>query len=334
MKPTLVARSMNNRLPPFKSIEAFVVAAESLSFTTTASSLHITVPAVSRRIQALEAELGVALFQRTHRSLELTQVGEGYFQKLAPAIETIRQASMSVRPDPRRNVVKISVFPSFAANWLLPRLPRFFAQHSSIQIEFDTSVQYVDVGAGDIDVAIRFGGGIWPGLETELLLDAMIYPVCSPDFPRRGLWIQSPQDIVKYPLLGLSQQPDFWPQWLHAAKLAQPASMRFTNFDDCHLLYQAAANGLGIAIGLDTLVQPHLDDRRLRRLFDLKVKLPKKFYIVCQSHNRQRMPVHLFCTWLIAEAATFHSGNSVATNSTERLQSSIVPQTTPEIVSR
>jgi LysR family glycine cleavage system transcriptional activator len=325
MKRTLVARGMTDRLPPFKSIEAFVVAAESLSFTSTASSLHITVPAVSRRIQALEAELGVALFQRTHRSLELTQIGEGYFQKLAPAIETIRQASMSVRPDPRRNVVKISVFPSFAANWLLPRLPRFFAQHSSVQIEFDTSVQYVDVGAGDIDVAIRFGSGNWSGVEIEPLLDATIYPVCGPDFPRRGSSIQAPQDIMKYPLLGLSQQADFWSQWLHAAKLSQLAGVRFTNFDDCHLLYQAAANGLGIAIGLDTLVQPYLDDRRLRRLFDLKVKQPKKFYIVCRTYNRQKLPVHLFCTWLIGEAAAWQNGNSVATNSTGSMQNSIVP---------
>ena len=323
MKRTLVAQGMTNRLPPFKSIEAFVVAAESLSFTTTASSLHITVPAVSRRIQALEAELGVALFQRTHRSLELTQAGEGYFQKVAPAIETIRKATMSVRPNPRRNAVKIRVCPSFAANWLLPRLPRFFTQHNSIQIEFDTSVQCVDVGAGDIDVAICFGDGDWPGLEIEPLLDALIYPVCSADFPRRGSPIQAPQDIAKYPLLGLSQRSDLWSHWLHAAKLPQLATMRFTNFDDCHLLYQAAASGLGIAIGLDALVQPYIDDHRLRCLFDLKVKQPKKFYIVCSPHNRQKLPVHLFCTWLICEAAAWQNGKSVATNSAKSAQNSI-----------
>src|SRR5258708_39506122 len=113
---------MGKRMPPFKSIEAFVVAARALSFTDAACALHLTVPAVSRRIQSLETELGVPLFHRKHRALELTDVGASYLSRLAPAIETIRHASDRLRGHSHGHSLKVSLPASLAANWLVPRL--------------------------------------------------------------------------------------------------------------------------------------------------------------------------------------------------------------------
>ena len=296
---------MVDRLPPFKSIEAFVVAARTLSFTKAAAALHITVPAISRRIQALEAQLGTSLFQRMNRALKLTRSGELYLQKLAPAIESIREASAGIRYSPRRNAVKVSVVPSFAANWLIPRLPRFYARHKAIQVEFDTSVDYVDFDQTDVDVAIRFGSGNWSGLQTERLFDVTAYPVCSREFAARVRPPFALNDLVKVPLLGSSHQPELWPGWLRMAGIPRPWEIQVINFDNFHLLYEAAVSGLGVAMGFDAIVQPYHDDGRLIAPFDAKFVFPKKFYIVCPVHDHERLPVHIFCRWLKAEAAAW-----------------------------
>lgn len=303
---------MNGRLPPIKAIEAFAVAAQTLSFTDAASILHVTVAAVSRRIRVLEAELGVVLFKRAHRALKLTPAGETYLENLAPAIEIIRRAGESIRQAPRRNVVKVSAPPSFSANWLFPRLPRFLSQHEGLQIEFDTSVGYVDLDGSDIDLAIRFGGGKWPGLRVEHLLDVNIYPTCSADFLARRPALHTAGDVMKYPLLGASHQPELWREWLRKLGIAEPRTAQFITFDSFHLLYEAAVNGLGIAIGMDALVEPYLDDGTLIRLFDIQCGLSKKFYVVSRAQDRERRPVRAFCAWLASEAAVWQNRHSIA----------------------
>jgi LysR family glycine cleavage system transcriptional activator len=316
---------MTYRLPPFKSIEAFVVAAQSLSFTTAASVLRITVPAVSRRIQALEMELGVVLFHRMHRSLRLTSAGQSYVDKLAPVIDTLRQASESVRGMPRANRVKVSVLPSFAANWLFPRLSRFQSTHRNVQIVFDTSTEYVDFDRSDVDLAIRLGRGNWPGLHVRPLLDIMAFPVCCPALIARGHSLRSPHDLLKYPLMSTSHQTELWRDLLRMAGVVEPPTVQFTNFETFNLLYEAAAAGLGIATGLDALVEPYIEDGRLvRPLQDLQSRLPKRFYLVCRNHDRDRLPVRTLCSWLMDEAAAWRNQNSLATDVTERSQSSIV----------
>jgi LysR family transcriptional regulator, glycine cleavage system transcriptional activator len=301
---------MNVRLPPLKSVEAFVVAAQFLSFTKAASVLHITVPAVSRRIQALEVELGAPLFQRMHRALKLTSTGELYLQKLAPAIESIRQASATVRGTPRRKAVKVSVISSFAANWLVPRLSRFYAQHHSVQIEFETSNDYVNFGESDVDVAIRLGTGNWAGVHTERLLDLTAYPVCTSGYAKSKHLPCALSDLVRAPLLGLTPQPELWPNWLKMAGIVPPDDLRVIEFDSFHLLYEAAANGLGLAMGVDVIVQPFLQSGRLIAPFDIKYNFSKKFYLVSPTRDYKRPPVRAFCEWLKAEAELWRDNQS------------------------
>ncbi len=150
--------TMTSRMPPFKSIEAFVVAARALSFTEAALTLNITVPAVSRRIQALESDLGVPLFQRNHRTLKLTQAGESYFFNLEPAIGAIRRASQDIRVAARPRSVKVDLPASLAANWLVPRLHHFHARHRGVHVELESAGKHTELQSARQCPALNEGG--------------------------------------------------------------------------------------------------------------------------------------------------------------------------------
>lgn len=297
---------MTDRLPPFKSIEAFVVAARACSFTEAAATLNITVPAVSRRIQALEAELAVALFRRASRNLTLTRCGEAYLLRLAPALDAIRGASECIRGEARRNSVKISLPPSFAAAWLVPRLPSFHAQHRDIRIELQSRIGCVDINEIDVDLAIQCGNGDWPTARAERLLDVEAFPVCSVEFLNTSFRPGSPSELAKCPLLALSVKPDLWLEWFRALGVSEPLRT-VHSFDQFHLLYQAAASGLGVALGLDVTAGHYLDDDRLVRPLDASVTLAESFFLVGRPTDRVRRPVATFRSWLLDEAAAWRA---------------------------
>jgi LysR family transcriptional regulator, glycine cleavage system transcriptional activator len=305
-----------SRLPSFKSIEAFVVAAQSLSFTDAAVVLNITVPAVSRRIQALEMELGITLFQRTARSLKLTAIGADYVKQLLPAIENIRQASEHVRSKPVRNVVRICVRPFFAASWLFPRLYRFNALHPNIQIEYETSNHEIDFGRNDADVAIFFGNGTLPGLHSALLLNVTCFPLCSARFRDQANFPDKLNEVVKYPLIESAHEPELWSGWLRAAGLAHAPAHQMIHFDNLQLCYEAALNDLGIAIGLDVFSEPYLRERKLVRPFKVQFTPQKQFYAVCRPHDRDRPAVNMLMKWLMQEASDWQKNGTVAYDST------------------
>ena len=297
------------RLPPFKSIEAFVAAARSLSFSEAASALYITVPAISRRIQTLESELGVPLFQRNHRALALTPAGESYFCGIEPALDMIQRASHQVRARINARSVKVSVPASLAANWLLPRLPDFHATHCGLRVEIasigehgESAPERADLDKGEADIAIRLGDGHWPGMRTARLFDVAGFPVCSPALAEQHGGLHSPSELAALPLLGIKGQPELWPEWFRNAGLDSPVRMH-QEFDNLDLLYRAAVCGLGIALGLDVLVQPYLDDGKLMRPFNSQVRLSKSYCIVCQTADLSRRPVSRFRDWLRAQAA-------------------------------
>jgi LysR family glycine cleavage system transcriptional activator len=298
---------MGKRMPSFKSIEAFVVVARALSFTEAASALHLTVPAVSRRIKNLETELGVSLFHRKPRALQLTEAGDSYLSHLAPAIETIRHASDRVRGHSHGHSLKVSLPASLAANWLVPRLPSFHAKHRGIQIELQSMNGCADLDASEADLAVWPGTGDWPGLRAQRLLDMDAYPVCGADFLGAGQPLRSLDDLLQCPLLGIAGQEDFWPEWLRAAGVVGPARVQQV-FDNFHLLYQAAASGLGVALGVDVIVGPYLEASQLVRPFDVSFRLAKGYYVVCRSSDWTQRPIGTFRQWLMTQAGGSKTG--------------------------
>jgi LysR family glycine cleavage system transcriptional activator len=288
-------------MPPFKAIEAFAVAARSLSFTSAAVALHLTVPAVSRRIQALEVELDVLLFERRGRALALTPAGEAYLAQLAPAIDAIRRASDTLRGEARGRALRISLPASLAANWLVPRLPDFQHTHGGIDLELKSMNGHTALDTSEADLAIWPGSGHWPGLRAERLLAMDACPVCSAGFLAAHPHLQGISDLAACPLLGIAGQPEQWAAWLRAAGVDAPAHMRHV-FDNFHLLYRAAASGLGVALGVDVIVQPYLDEGQLVRPFTESIRLARAYYVVARCGEWAQPPLATFREWLLAQA--------------------------------
>lgn len=295
------------RMPPFKSIEAFVVAARALSFTGAASTLNITVPAVSRRIQALETDLGLPLFERRHRKLSLTEAGRNYCATLGPALDAIRRASHEVRANTRPRLVKVSLPASLAAHWLVPRLSGFYRRHRGIRVELDSSGQAelekaghdAALARGEADIAIGLGHDSKPGLRSARLLDPEMFAVCGPSFLADHA-LASADALAEAPLLGLKGQPDLWGHWFRRAGLTGTPNIDH-EFDDMRLLYRAAACDLGVALGVDVLVKPYLESRQLVRPFPSRFKLNDSYYVMWRAADTARRPAALFRDWLIGQ---------------------------------
>lgn len=288
---------------PLGPMEAFVAVARSGSLARAALAMNLTVPALSRRIQLLEAQLGIQLFDRLPRGVRLTDAGRTYFAALGPAWDSIGEATEAARNRGKRKVVRVTVMPSFAATWLMPRLSRF--PDEGVEIELHTSPEFDDLRARpDLDCAIRLGSGPWPGLECEPLLPVHAFPVASPGFFHSGQVPGHPRDLLGLPLIGTHHQPEFWRDWFAAAGI--DASLGgYRSFDNLQVVYEAAASGMGVALGLDPVVRPYLETGRLRRLLPSAVRLPRQFHLV-RRHGPVPGPGFApFRAWLQAEAQAF-----------------------------
>jgi LysR family glycine cleavage system transcriptional activator len=295
---------------PLRPIEAFVVVARSLNLAKAAVSMNLTVPALSRRIQMLEQHLGVRLFRRLPRGLSLTDAGAAYFAAIAPAWDTVYSATEAARtrqPNGKDSTpIKVSVIPTFAANWLMPRLIRLRPHQAGFDVELETSADLVDLQARpDLDCAIRLGKGPWTGLTSQTFLPVDAFAVASPGFFGTGAPARHPQDLLVHTLIGSHHQPDFWREWFAPANI-DFSRIQYRSFDNLQVVYEAAAGGMGIAIGLDPVVRPYLDSGRLKRLIPAPVRLPTHFHLVRrQGDNPGDRRFELFRDWLFREATAF-----------------------------
>ena len=288
---------------PLRSIEAFIVAARLLNLTRAAAEMGLTVPALSRRIGLLERELGMALFRRLPRGLALTEAGGAYAASLAPAWAAMALATEAARTNAPGRGVTVTTLPTFAANWLLPRLGRFQARHPEIEVGIETSVDLVDLRRRpDLDGAIRLGEGSWAGLAADCLLPIDAFPVASPGYLAGHEPVTSPEALLRHVLIESNHRPEFWPEWFRAADL-DAAACRRRGFDNLHLVHEAAAAGLGIAIGLGPLLQPYLDSGRLRYVLPSPVRLSRGFHLVWRADGPPAdSAFDTFRDWLLAEA--------------------------------
>jgi len=294
---------MAARLPPLGAIEAFAAAARTLSFTEAACELNLTTSAISRRVAALEAALDVRLFHRFNRALRLTSAGEKYVAAIAPAIEALRAAGAAVRPSTRGTRLTLCVPPSFAALWLLPRLAAFGASHAAIDLRVATAMQPPEAGRGDVDLAVGIGTGNWPGWSAERLLSMRCRPVCAPKLLRGPRGLKTPDDLRHHALLGVSQPRGFWRRWCVEARLPPFRPVRTLRFDGLHLLYEAAAGGLGVALAFDDLVCPYLDDGRLVEPFDIAFTPQEAWWLLYRARDSRSRGITTVRRWLKAEAA-------------------------------
>ncbi|WP_035669585.1 transcriptional regulator GcvA [Bradyrhizobium liaoningense] len=293
---------MTARLPSLNGLRAFEAAARHLSFTLAASELNVTQTAISHQIRRLEEELGIRLFIRQNRALALTPEARDYLPGVRAAFNDLRLATDRLLRKEDDKVLTVSTLASLAAKWLLPRLTDFQEQHPGIDVRITTSTSLVDFQRDNVDAAIRYGRGQWPGVRADWLMADELFPVCSPSLLRGDKPLRQPEDLRNHPLLHTSNaNSDDWRLWLTAAGLpADIARHPGITFDMIFMTIQAAIDGIGVAMGRTSYVQDDIAKGRLVVPFKIALPADAGFYLVAPEGRREVPKLASFRQWLIA----------------------------------
>jgi LysR family glycine cleavage system transcriptional activator len=294
------------RLPPLNALRAFEAAARHLNFSRAADELSVTPGAVSQQIQNLEDYVGAALFKRTPKGLLLTDAAQTALPALREAFDRLAEAAslLTAAVDGRR--LTLTAPPSFAAKWLVPRLGAFEQAHPQVDVWLSAGIELVDLTAGEVDVAIRYGSGRYPGLEVRRLLGETVIPVISPELLKETP-LDSPEDLKNHVLLH-DGSPDLddscpdWSMWLAARGVRGVDGQRGPRFNQSSLVIEAAANGRGVALAKLTLAQADLDAGRVVAPLQIATAVDFAYYLVHPKAKGRLPQVKAFISWIEAEA--------------------------------
>ena len=296
------------RLPPLNALRVFESAARHLSFTKAAEELHVTPGAVSQQIKALEDFLQTPVFRRQKRSLLLTDEAQASLPILREGFDKLAEAGkiLSAKADSSR--LTVSVAPSLASKWLVPRLDRFQAAHPEIDVWVSADMDVVDFAVDDVDLAIRYGAGQYPDLEIEHLMAEKIVPVCSPALITGAHPLKEPADLIHHTLLHDSSADNdpncpTWPMWLKAAGVCHKEGERGLKVNQSSLVIEAAVAGKGVALAKAALALADLEAARLVIPFDLTTPTDFAYYIVHPPSKSSSPAVNAFKHWLTEEAS-------------------------------
>ena len=279
-------------LPSARTLEAFVVTARLGSLAAASARVGISVPALSRRLAALERDLGIRLLDRVPRGVVPTSAGQAYLVHAVAVLDRLQAAAAELRRD--GETVRVTTISAFATRWLLPRLSTFSDRHPDIEVDVRTSVAFERLDAGDYDVAVRLA--LDSEMTAEPLLPIHLMPVWSAAHPRA---IERAEDVLQHPLLGPDHRPEFWPEWLRGAGVGEP--MHPPRGIDSLLLYERTLSGAGVAIGIEPLIAGLLGENRLHALTSYRIRSARSFHLVEDAARRTRA-TRLFVRWLRAAA--------------------------------
>lgn len=297
--------------PPLPALRTFEVAARHLSFTKAAVELHVTQGAVSQQIKQLEASLGFPLFHRGSRGLTLTEKGEALaetaqsvFRRLFDKVEELKQTE-------EEGILTVSVSPSLAVKWLIPRLGRFYERHPEADVRIRPSGAMIDVEAeaGTIDMAIRFGQGPYPGLAATPIMHETVFAVASPQLLAKGLRLQRPSDLRHHTLLRsestrlVVNSMANWEVWLGILGVTGVDPKLGPTFPSSYMLLQAAIHGQGVALTWAALADDDLKAGRLVRLFDRALEGSMSYFALTTMAAARKAKVIAFRDWLVEEGS-------------------------------
>lgn len=308
---------MVRHLPPLSTLRSFEAAARNLSFSKAAEELHVTHGAVSRAIRHLEEHLGVELFKRKVRQVELTQTGAAYAAAVRDALERLSAATIQVADRQSTRVLNLSTLDSFAGKWLIPRLFRFRLAHPDIDVRLSTSEKLADFVSDGMDIAIRYGRGRYGRLTAELLMAEDLFPVCSPALLEGPHPLLSPEDLAHHTLIH-DDFPIDWTMWLNAAGVKGVDARRGPKFTFSDHAVQAATQGEGVVLGRSALVADDLRAGRLVRPFSLSLPADLAYYLVYPPQSASLKKIRAFREWLLAEIADAAEAGSAPDNPAQR----------------
>ncbi len=290
-------------LPSLNGLRAFEAAARHMSFTRAAAELNVTHSAISHQIRRLEEQLGLTLFIRGNRALELTREARDYLPSIRSAFEDLHRATARLRRADADGPLTVSTTTSLATKWLVLRVAAFQDANPGIEVRITTSTHLVDFRSEEVDIAVRYGHGVWPGLRADWLMAEHIFPVCSPALLNDARPLRSPEDLAHHTLLHTTASREDWQLWLTAAGLPRSiAERRGMTFDQGFMAIQAAMEGLGVAMGRFHLVEADIAAGRLVALFDMVLPQDAGYYVVTPEATADLPKIAKFRKWLIASA--------------------------------
>ena len=300
---------MNRMLPGTRALRTFEAAGRHLNFTRAAHEVGLTPAAVSYQIKEIEDQLGVVLFTRTSRSIQLTPAGTVLFEAAADVLGTLQRAASRARRMARGAAhLRISLSARFATNWLLPKLPQFRAANPGLELTFDISDEIRDFDIDDIDVAIRFGTGNYEHARSERLFDTVVVPVCSPKLIETGPRLEKPRDLFHHTLCYVDWKTDgmVWPNWrmwMAAAGIDDFDDSRCVGFSDSSYVVQAVVEGGAVGLADLDMIANDLSQGRLVRLFDIGVSVAQEYayHLVYPESSSQDPRVLAFREWMLNE---------------------------------
>jgi LysR family transcriptional regulator, glycine cleavage system transcriptional activator len=301
-------------IPGTRALRTLVAAGRHLNFTRAADELGLTPAAVSFQIKELEDQLGVKLFTRTSRTIRLTPAGALVCEASAEALDLMSRAVSRAHKAARGTAqLKVTLDPQFATKWLMRRVEDFRKLHPGIELRFDISYEVRDFEVDDIDVAIRFGTGNYPGLAASRLFDNVIVPVCSPRLLASGKPLKEPRDLLNHTLAHIewSRQGVTWPNWrmwMAAAGVDEYDGSNTIVFGASSNAVDAAMAGDAVALADFAMVANDLSEGRLVRPFDLSIKVsPDYAYFLVYPETATSDPrIAAFRGWMLKEAAELH----------------------------
>ena len=301
---------MPRRLPPLNALRAFEAAGRHLSFSKAAADLNVTPAAISHQIKGLEDYLGIQLFRREARRLLLTDAGQRALPGVREAFERLSAAVAEMEEDDTDRTLTVSAVPSLASKWLVPRLERFRRQEPEIDVRLDATGDLVDFQRDtDIDVAVRYGNGRYPGLETVKLVEGDVVPVCHPHLLQGDTPLRTPDDLRHHHLIhtrwGGGETDPQWEEWLASAGVRGVDARRGPQFNHSEYALQAAMDGQGVALAAEVLIADDITAGRLVKPFDSPDIERGRFayWVVAPPAKMQLRRVQAFRDWLLDEMA-------------------------------
>lgn len=295
-----------NRIPPMAALIAFEAAARHESFTLAARELFLTESAISRQINSLESSLSIRLFVRVKQRVVLTKAGRLYSEQIRDALRAIERNTVSISAHGSGDgSLELAVLPTFALEWLIPRLPSFYARFPNVRINMGVRSNPFSFDEEHFEAAIHHGKPVWPWAISELLFGEKMIVIARRDLI--GDSIREPADVLKFPLLFSTTRPESWRQWFAAAQLPEDsASARSVGFELHSMLIRAAESGLGIALVPEFFVPEASWEKGLVvRAHELSIPAEDSYYLVYPNNMRHSGPLEAFREWILEEAREF-----------------------------
>lgn len=292
------------KLPPLNALRAFEAAGRHLSFSRAADELAVTPGAISQQMRILESWLGEPLFKRDPKGLQLTEAGIAALPHMREGFDRLAAATRLMQSGSGPSKVTVSVAPSFASKWLVPRLDAFQEKHPHLDVYVHADMEVVDFATADVDVAVRFGQGGYDNLVSERLMTESIVPVCAPSLAAEHA-LDQPEDLAKHTLIHDDSDRDgvpTWGMWLRAAGLDELEGSRGPRFNQSSLVIEAAVAGKGVALARYALALADLEAARLVIPFGHETPTDFAYWLVYPEAKAALPDVKAFIDWMTSEA--------------------------------